>query len=72
MFAAIVVAGLWQPGGQQPPATGGSVPAAPAHHEAGQGVGDGGVGEEGLPGGGAASSPRGGSASTRPAEANGG
>ncbi|MEU0372918.1 hypothetical protein ABZ070_22125 [Streptomyces sp. NPDC006283] len=72
MFAAIAVAGLWQPAGQQPPATGGSLPAAPAHHQAGQDVGDGDGGEEGRPGAGAASSPPDDSASTRPAEVNGG
>jgi hypothetical protein len=68
-FAAIVVAGLWQPAGQQPPTTGDAVPAAPVRHDAGQGAGD---GEEGRPSGRSPSAPPDDSPSSRPAGVTGG
>ncbi|RPK54118.1 hypothetical protein EES43_29515 [Streptomyces sp. ADI96-02] len=46
IFAALLVAGFWQPAGQQgPPGTGASFPTAPGQHEAGRSHG-GTAGEE--------------------------
>ncbi|MEU8585928.1 hypothetical protein AB0C59_02805 [Streptomyces sp. NPDC048664] len=70
VFAAVVMAGLWQSLGHQPSGTGGTIPAAPAGHHVQPGAAKGsGSGRQPVPPPADASShPRGGTPSPDPDE----